>query len=177
MEAQPQRLYRNTQKSVLAGVCAGLADYFKVDVVWVRLIFVLSIFFGLAKIGFMGPIIYIVLWIVLPIKPYVLFPKKTEEASTESSFTELDESERENDMPLQTNQETRRPTLGIILLGIGVLLLLIQLDYFHWQELRKYWPLMLIGLGISIIITSFNKRKKDDSEIAESHLNENEDEV
>ena len=39
-----KRLYRNTQEAKIAGVCAGLADYFNVDVVLIRLIAVFSIF-------------------------------------------------------------------------------------------------------------------------------------
>ncbi|MDK2867148.1 MAG: phage shock protein [Clostridiales bacterium] len=46
----------------VSGVCAGLADYFNIDVTIIRLIFVLTAFFGVGS-----PIlIYIVLAIVLP---------------------------------------------------------------------------------------------------------------
>jgi len=58
-----KRLYRNTNKKVFAGVCAGLADYFGVSVILVRILWlILSLFF---VIGF---IIYIGLWIGIPNK-------------------------------------------------------------------------------------------------------------
>ena len=56
-----ERLMRDMQHKKIAGVCAGLARYFDVDVVLVRLIFlVLALSTG---IGFIA---YIVAWIVMP---------------------------------------------------------------------------------------------------------------
>ena len=39
-----KRIFRNQREKVIAGVCAGIADYFDIDVAWVRLGFVLAIF-------------------------------------------------------------------------------------------------------------------------------------
>ncbi len=56
-----KKLTRKTQNEQIAGVCAGLADYFNLDVTVVRLIFVLMAFFG-------GPglLLYIILWVIMP---------------------------------------------------------------------------------------------------------------
>jgi len=43
------------------GVCAGLAEYFNMDVVLVRLLFVLGFIFG----GGAG-LLYLILWLVIP---------------------------------------------------------------------------------------------------------------
>ncbi len=56
-----KKLSRNEQQKIIGGVCAGLADYFNVDVTIVRLFFVVMFF----SFGF-GLIPYIVLWIVVP---------------------------------------------------------------------------------------------------------------
>ena len=58
-ESQNERksLYRNSKDKIIGGVCSGLANYFKTDPVWLRLIFL--IFFGFLFW------VYIVLWIVL----------------------------------------------------------------------------------------------------------------
>lgn len=56
-----KRLFRDEENSVIAGVCAGIANYFNIDVVLVRSIFVVIFLFG----GFGIPL-YIVLWIVVP---------------------------------------------------------------------------------------------------------------
>ncbi len=58
---EPRRLYRAGNDKILGGVCAGLANYLRLDPAIVRILFVL-ITFGW---GF-GFLLYIVLWIVLP---------------------------------------------------------------------------------------------------------------
>ncbi|MDA3866151.1 MAG: PspC domain-containing protein [Salinivirgaceae bacterium] len=48
---------------VIAGVCAGIAEYFGWDKGLVRLIYLLISLFSVA---FPGVIVYIVLWIIMP---------------------------------------------------------------------------------------------------------------
>ncbi len=60
--AQRKRLMRSEGDEVLGGVCGGMAAYFGIDVVWVRLAFVLLTF---VTSGFMI-LVYIILWIVTP---------------------------------------------------------------------------------------------------------------
>ncbi|PIR86083.1 hypothetical protein COU14_00880 [Candidatus Kaiserbacteria bacterium CG10_big_fil_rev_8_21_14_0_10_44_10] len=57
-----KRLYRDTDNAIIAGVASGLARYFDIDPVIVRLIFVVSIFFN----G-LGILAYIILWLVVPV--------------------------------------------------------------------------------------------------------------
>jgi phage shock protein PspC (stress-responsive transcriptional regulator) len=59
-----KRLYRSRTDRVLGGVCAGLADYFGLDVVIIRLI-VLALFLA----GTIGLWPYLILWIVVPEEP------------------------------------------------------------------------------------------------------------
>ena len=56
-----KRLYRDPDNRMIAGVCSGLAAYWRVDPSIVRLIFVI-----LAIFGMFGILIYLVLWIILP---------------------------------------------------------------------------------------------------------------
>jgi len=56
-----KRLYRDTDDSVIAGVASGIAHYFAIDPVVVRIIFFVSVFFN----G-LGILAYIVLWLVVP---------------------------------------------------------------------------------------------------------------
>ena len=56
-----RRLLRLRNGRMVAGVCAGLAAYFKVDVNLVRLLFgVFTVFYGL------GILIYLIAWTILP---------------------------------------------------------------------------------------------------------------
>ena len=56
-----KKLYRSESNEKIAGVCAGLAEYFDVDVTLVRIAFV-----ALSLIGGPGIMLYIILWLVLP---------------------------------------------------------------------------------------------------------------
>lgn len=57
----PPRLTRSTTESMVAGVCGGLAEYFNIDPVIVRLIFVL-----VTLTSGLGIPVYLVLWIIMP---------------------------------------------------------------------------------------------------------------
>ena len=63
---ESKRLYRS-QNKVLGGVLAGFAEYFSVDVVLIRVIYVLL---SLFSAGFPGLLVYIIFWIVTPEKPF-----------------------------------------------------------------------------------------------------------
>ena len=52
---------RSKNDKMIAGVCGGLARYFNIDPAIVRLLFVLAVVLGGAS-----PLIYVVLWIVMP---------------------------------------------------------------------------------------------------------------
>lgn len=61
---QEKKLMRSSSDRMIAGVAAGLANYFDVDPTLVRLIFVLLLITGSA--GFW---IYVILWVVMPEAP------------------------------------------------------------------------------------------------------------
>lgn len=56
-----KKLYRDTEKGMLGGVCTGLGHYIGIDAVWIR-IFFLILAFGFGT-GFLA---YIILWIAIP---------------------------------------------------------------------------------------------------------------
>lgn len=57
-----RRLYRNPDDMIVAGVSSGIASYFGIDPVIVRLIFV-----GATLLGLSGVVIYLVLWMIVPL--------------------------------------------------------------------------------------------------------------
>lgn len=56
-----KRYYRDSDEKVLGGVAMGIANYFSVDVSLIRILLLISIFFG----GF-GVLIYFILWFITP---------------------------------------------------------------------------------------------------------------
>ncbi|MCR5208555.1 MAG: PspC domain-containing protein [Eubacterium sp.] len=61
-----KRLYRDTKNQVLSGVCSGIAKYFDIDPVIIRVIWVL-----ITLAGGSGIIAYIVCMLVIPEEPDV----------------------------------------------------------------------------------------------------------
>lgn len=60
---KPKRLYRLEKNRMLGGVCSGLGEYFNVDPVLIRLIWVL-----LAFACGIGILAYLIAWIIIPKK-------------------------------------------------------------------------------------------------------------
>tara|TARA_B100001750_G_C15398095_1_gene541118 strand:+ start:95 stop:298 length:204 start_codon:yes stop_codon:yes gene_type:complete len=60
MKNNVKRLYRCPDNSKIAGICEGFSRYFEVDVVLVRLLFLIFIFIGA------GLLAYLICWIVMP---------------------------------------------------------------------------------------------------------------
>ena len=58
-----RKLYRDPNRKIAGGVCAGFAHYFNVDPIWPRLLFALLVF------GTSGAflLVYVILWIALPV--------------------------------------------------------------------------------------------------------------
>lgn len=58
---ESRRLFRDPDDHLAAGVCSGIANYFDIQAVWIRLAFAIAFcFFGT------GLFLYIILWIVVP---------------------------------------------------------------------------------------------------------------
>lgn len=60
-----KQLYRSRKNKMIAGVCGGLAEYFNIDPVIVRVVAVLLLLPG----GLPGFIPYIILWVIVPENP------------------------------------------------------------------------------------------------------------
>ncbi len=59
-----KKFYLSTTDKKIGGVCGGLAEYFEIDSLLVRLLFVFM-FFSLGG----GLLLYLLLWILAPKKP------------------------------------------------------------------------------------------------------------
>jgi phage shock protein C len=55
------RLYRSSTNSMIAGVAGGFGEYFNIDPVIIRVIFV-ALFLGFGS----GLLLYLLLWIIVP---------------------------------------------------------------------------------------------------------------
>jgi len=139
-------LYRSSNK-MLAGVAAGIAEYFAVDPSIIRLIFVLLTVFGGS-----GILIYIILWIMLP--PDSSKAREGKDMMKEN-VQEMKEKVTEfaKGFKLHPTEKKERSQFGfgIVIVIIGVLFLLNNMGLFEMVEVQKFWPLLLIFLGIYIV--------------------------
>jgi phage shock protein C len=132
-----QRLFRSQTNKVFAGVCGGLAEYFDVDPVVIRILFVLMVLFGGT-----GIILYIAAFFIVPKKPFI-FGEPTPGTAPVS-------------VPLNPSNANVRNWFGVALVSIGAILLLANLDIFHFFNFVEgafefIFPVLLIIGGMAVI--------------------------
>lgn len=117
-----RRLYRSSEGRMLAGVCAGLADYLRVDVNALRVIWLLSVFFS----G-VGLLAYLVAWILIPEDPEAAPPHERPDSGSDPA-----------------------KILGVVLIAIALVWLAGRLGLFiPW---RWIVPAGLVALGLTLLI-------------------------
>ena len=142
--AEYKRLYRSRVNKAIAGVCGGLAEYFDMDPVIWRLIFVaLTIFSG------SGILIYLILWLVLPENPSGNQYFVSGNDNTQPGF---------DGKPVEeTGENYNRSALwsGIILIVLGILFLLDRL--FARIHFSDVWPVLLIIIGALLLYNAYQE--------------------
>ena len=132
-----KKLYRSMTDSMIAGVCGGLAEYFNVDTVLVR---IAAVVLALTAHG-AGLLAYIIFWIIVPQKPLEEVVAETGETETVAVDAKEEKTERKN---------------GILFVGAGLIVLgaLFLLDNFVpviFFSIGKLWPVVLVVIGILIL--------------------------
>lgn len=84
------RLYRTIKSPKIAGVCGGIAEYFNIDPVLIRILFVILLFFGM-----LGLFLYVVLAIIIPKQPQNY---ELHENGQENNNTSEPEENKNNDV-------------------------------------------------------------------------------
>jgi len=59
-----KRLQRSRTEKMIGGVCGGIAEYFSVDPTIVRILWVI-----ITLLGGAGLLLYIILWVIMPLQP------------------------------------------------------------------------------------------------------------
>jgi phage shock protein C len=128
-----RRLYRCRHDKMLAGVAGGVAEYFDLDPSLVRLLFVVSIFFG----G-IGLLLYIGMAIIVPLEPI----------SADAGDHPVVATEPHRHAPHGDGPWTM--VVGLALIGMGALALLHQLLP-GWDGERYVVPAIVIGIGTFLV--------------------------
>ncbi len=159
-----KRLYRSAKSKVFGGVAGGIAEYFDIDPIIIRLLFVIIAFAGGG-----GAIVYLILWIALPLEPITPFTMNMgagepfnagnpgEQSTTENT------SGPSNPFNIPVKPENRNGLIGgIVLITLGMIFLANRfIPNINFHDL---WPLALVILGGVLIATSLAEHKSNKKE-------------
>ncbi|MDL2254817.1 PspC domain-containing protein [Bacteroidales bacterium OttesenSCG-928-J16] len=153
-----KKLTRSSRNNVIAGICAGLGEYFNADPVIFRIIFIVLAFGGGA-----GIIIYLILWLIIPDEnaAYVgqdgTFYQQEHYQGDATDATPDNQPQKHSDERSASNKRTGY-ILGICMIGLGIFFLM--KNFWH-ISFSKIWPVFLIAAGIIMIINYFNTSKQN----------------
>ncbi len=165
-----KRLYKTNQGAMIAGVCAGLGEYFDIDATLIRLAFVVLTFMGGS-----GLLAYLIAAIVIPDKGEGDGRwRPTGDDRTYYDATTVDEGKTDTgwqatqtDTASGSNPQGKKPAsrsntqalLAYVLIGIGSYMLIEK--HFRWYRivgyLRPYWPAILVVAGLALLLNSTRK--------------------
>ena len=142
------KLYRSRRIKVFGGIAGGLSQYFNIDPIIIRVIFVVvTIMHGI------GLLLYIILWIVIPEEPFEMAyqaPTDMKEGSSPG-----DQNAQNTIITEDKKSRSGRTVAGIILISIGVIFLadrmILSFDF------RDILPLVFVLLGGVLIWDSIKK--------------------
>jgi phage shock protein C len=161
------RLYRSITTRVFGGVAGGIAEYFDVDPIIIRMLFVIIAFAGGG-----GALVYIILWIAIPPRPIVppIYnmgqgdpsnpppPPGTADAGSEPSQP----YNAEPIPPFDSKPEYRnRGGLigGLVLISLGCIFLADRfIPHINFGDL---WPIILVVVGAVLIVTNFSDKDQN----------------
>lgn len=127
-----KRIYKSSRDKVLAGVCGGVAEYFNIDPVIVRLIWVIA-----TLAGGTGLVVYIIAAIIMP--------QDGENNSMEREYDNYD-------------SDKGKKILGIAFVLFGIFF--ISKNYLRWIDNEALIAVALIGVGVFLYMQ--NRGGKDE---------------
>lgn len=145
----PKRLVRSNTDKFVAGVCGGIANYFEIDSIIVRIVFLLITFSGGA-----GVLIYVILWVIMP---EVGDEKLSNEEVAEKNSKQLEKKFEEvvENIDTKNGKNIAQAIFGILILFFGIYLLLNNFGLGHYLSvfwnLGRFWPVLVIFFGFYIL--------------------------
>jgi phage shock protein C len=145
-----KRLYRSKENRMIFGVCGGLGEYFEVDPLIIRILFIL-----LSLTAGSGIILYLILAVIIP-----------NEGVKEKTKGKKDLIEETQEKTQELAQEIKkhgawisnaRNIFGLVIILIGFNLLFEQIfkySPFAWVNWGIFWSAIIIILGLRLIFNN-----------------------
>ena len=148
-----RRLYRCRYDRRLGGVAGGLAEYFELDPTLVRILWFVSIFFGGLSI-----IVYLGLWLIVPLEPIDASAAAVAGATPASPVSAVHSWSVPAEMHRHEARGAGRFSLflgwALVLFGALALADVLLPSMLSWRHL---WPLFFVGLGAFLIIATIRR--------------------
>lgn len=138
-------LHRSETNRIIAGVAGGLGEYFNVDPILVRIVFILlTIFNGI------GLILYLILWVIIPSQSH------TTTSGSDQVRKNVDEMQDQaarfaQDFRFSHQAYSTRQWWGAIIIGLGILFFLGNFGLLNMFQIDRFWPVLLIIIGLAIL--------------------------
>ena len=151
-----RRLTRSSRERILTGVAGGMAEYFDLDPVVVRLLWIAAAILS----GGLAIPAYIVMYMVMP-RGDSTFAAPGGYTPTGPAVSDYAADPAPGDpfgYRVERRQHRQR-TAGIILIALGLLFMAQQsglLWFFQWHYM---WPLILIAVGVGILVRQNGARR------------------
>jgi phage shock protein PspC (stress-responsive transcriptional regulator) len=152
-----KKLHRIPDQAVFGGVASGIAQYLQIDVVIVRVLFVVMLLLPIPpSFGWTG-ILYIILWAVLPTGPAgAIYTTDTSFGSNPSTPADPVWDKKKSDQTVMI--------LGGVLIFFGAVMLVD--DFPMWYQFKKYfWPIILIAIGAFLILRQRDKDEQNNTTV------------
>ncbi len=153
-----KRMIRPGDGRIVGGVSLALANYFNIDPVIIRLLFVVATIYGGS-----GLILYIILWVALP--------EEGDENLSSQQIINENSKEIEDKVTKMTydvqeiaNQRNTQVWIGVGVILLGMYLTLTSFNLIPFVDfgfiLSKLWPLIIIGVGVAILMSTNNGKEE-----------------
>ena len=152
-----RRLYRSETEKVLGGVAGGVSEYLDVDPSIVRVVWAI-----LALItGGVFFVLYIVMWIVVPLAPEPAMPPGADAAGAAEGDPQAPSAASPSWMSPPARRARRHSgggswVIGLFLIGLGLYFL--AREYFPAVNVDRLWPLGLVLLGVVLLLGALRRR-------------------
>lgn len=148
-----KELKRSKKNRVIAGVCGGIGQYFQVDPIFIRIIFIAFTF-----ASGVGVLVYIILWLLVPDEEGFSY---YENVKNEKNIKKNKDKVKNNFSSEIKNAAEKSKSngpfiIGVVLIAIGLMFL--SNNFFSFYNFFKLWPLILVVIGLGILLSSIERR-------------------
>jgi phage shock protein PspC (stress-responsive transcriptional regulator) len=151
------QLLRSQQDRILGGVCGGLGKYLNIDIVLVRLFFIVF-----ALVGGIGPLLYIILWIVVPSEEQAVVggaQPYTIDGEVIKDRAEHFRDEVVNAVNKPGNRTGLYVGVGLILFGSYIFVKNLNLPWLAWLNSNVILAGLIIIAGASLLLVALRRRE------------------